>query len=92
MSAVSERRAARATWKAEVTRADAASEDDDDLYWLQLSPAERLALTWELSRELYSLAARNGGVFDEETGQFLRVEPGDLERRLPRADLVITRR
>ena len=67
-------------------------DDDDDLYWLRVAPAERARLTWDLSRELYSLAARNRGVFDEESGTFLNVDEADLERRLPRAAFVITRR
>lgn len=85
---------ARAEWESEVTRAG--DEKDpaahDDLYWLRVPPEQRARLTWDLSRELYSLAARNGGVFDEETGTFHPVDEGDLERRLPRAAFVIARR
>jgi hypothetical protein len=96
MSGSSERRAARASWEVALTRAPRAGEhghdDHDDLYWLRVAPEDRARLTWDLSRELYSLAARNGGVFDEESGTFLNVDEGDLERRLPRAAFVITRR
>jgi len=90
MSAAAKRRDARASWEVAVTRDP--NHDEDDLYWLRVPPAERAALTWDLSRELYSLAARNGGVFDEETGTFVVTEASDLERRLPRAAFVITRR
>ena len=90
MSAAAERRAARASWEVEITR-DGRGEDDA-LHWLRVPQSERAALTWELSGELYSLAAMNGGVFDEETGKFVVVEASDLERRLPRAAFVVTRR
>lgn len=88
------RRTARAGWQIAITRgtdtgADGAS---DELYWLRIPRDERARLTWDLSRELYSLAARNAGVFDEETGAFAAVDEGDLERRLPRAAFVVTRR
>lgn len=87
------RRAARATWETTVSREPTASqEEEDDLYWLRVPRDERAQLTWDLSRELYSLAARNGGVFDEETGSFVDVGHDDLERRLPRAAFVVTRR
>ena len=64
----------------------------DDLFWLAVPRDERARLTWDLSRELYALAARNNGVFDEESGTFVEVKEGDLERRLPRAAFVVTRR
>jgi hypothetical protein len=67
-------------------------EEQDDLFWLRVPRDERARLTWDLSRELYSLAARNRGVYDEETGTFVEVDRGDLERRLPRAAFVVTRR
>jgi hypothetical protein len=84
------RRAGRANWEVTVSRGG--GEVDDDLYWLRVPRDERARLTWDLSRELYSLAARNGGVFDEETGSFIDLGQDDLERRLPRAAFVVTRR
>lgn len=89
------RRAARAHWECAVTRprVRALTEDDeDDLYWLRVERDQRARVTWDLSRELYSIAARNGGVFDEDTGAFVDVNEGDIERRLPRAAFVVTRR
>lgn len=83
------RRAARAKWTVAVTRS---SEEEDDLYWLSVPRDERARLTWDLSRELYSLAARNHGVFDEETGTFVKVSHDGHERRLPRAAFRVTRR
>lgn len=87
----------RAGWECEVQRpGDSAAEGrgkaDDDLYWTRVPLDERARLTWELSCELYLLAARNGGVFDEDTGTFISVDEADLERRLPRAAFRITRR
>ena len=73
------RRAARATWEIAITRESSARRDEDehdDLYWLSVHRTIEHRLTWDLSRELYSLAARNRGVFDEETGTF-----EDVERR-----------
>ena len=88
-----DRRAARATWEVEVRRGPSAEGAlDDELYWLRVPRDERARLTWDLSRELYLLAARNGGGFDEETGAFVEVDQDDLERRLPRASFVVTRR
>lgn len=93
MSANAARRAARATWDVSVTRDPSCHQDDgDDLYWLRVPRDDRARLTWDLSRELYSIAARNRGVFDEETGTFVDVGLDDLERRLPRAAFVLTRR
>ena len=96
MSAASVRRSARATWEIAISRDGhgraSAPDEDDALYWLRIPEGDRAALTWELSRELYSLAARNGGVFDDETGAFVTIDGGDLERRLPRAAFVLTRR
>jgi hypothetical protein len=98
------RRAARASWEVAICRPPPASsasqraeerakeEESDDLFWLRVPEDERARLTWDLSRELYSLAARNRGVYDEEIGSFVDVERGDLERRLPRAAFVVTRR
>ncbi|HSO37250.1 MAG TPA: hypothetical protein VLT33_32210 [Labilithrix sp.] len=90
------RRAARAGWEVTITRGEPGDRpsdpEQDDLYWLRVPQDERARLTWDLSRELYSLAARNHGVFDEETGTFDRLSAADLERRLPRAAFVITRR
>jgi hypothetical protein len=92
MSSNAARRAARAAWEVAVSRDGADVPVEDDLYWLRVPRDERAQLTWDLSRELYSLAARNGGVFDEETGSFVDVGQDDLERRLPRAAFVLTRR
>ena len=86
------RRAARGHWEVVVTRDAEHGDLDDDLYWLRVPIDERARLTWDLSRELYSLAALNQGVLDEEAGAFVNVDGGDLERRLPRAALVLTRR
>ena len=93
------RRAARAAWEITITRAPSEGREaheheheHDDLYWLRVPRDERARLTWDLSRELYSLAARNRAVFDEQTGTFVDVDQGDLERRLPRAAFVVTRR
>jgi hypothetical protein len=90
-------RAARANWEIAITRGSnptgaAQRDEDDDAFWLKIPLNERAKATWDLSRELYSLAARNRGVFDEETGTFAEVSGDDLERRLPRAAFVITRR
>jgi len=102
------RRAARAAWEVAIARAPSVGTgvaavpdlavdpelavDDDALYWLRVPVDQRARLTWDLSRELFVLAARNGGVFDEESGTFNEVERGDLERRLPRAAFRVTRR
>ena len=66
------RRAARATWEIAITREPRQHSEDehDDLYWLRVPRDDRAQLTWDLSREPYSLAARNRGVFNEETGTF----------------------
>jgi len=91
-------KAARASWEITISRAsDAPSEREaqavaDETYWLRVPRDERAQLTWDLSRELYELARMNGGVFDEETGAFVAVDEGPLERRLPRSAFVITRR
>ena len=93
--ATAARRAARAAWEIVINREPAGrptDEDPDDLYWLRVPQDERAEPTWDLSRELYSLAARDRGVFDDETGTFLDVDQADLERRLPRAAFVVTRR
>jgi hypothetical protein len=92
MSSNGARRAARANWEVTVSREVGDSPEEDELYWLRVPRDERAQLTWDLSRELYALAARNGGVFDEETGTFVDVGQDDLERRLPRAAFVVTRR
>lgn len=92
----STRRAARAHWTIAIQREGdppRADVEDDDLYWLQVPQDERAQLTWDLSRELYSIALRNQGVFDEETGAFPPSSAEhDLERRLPRAAFLVTRR
>ena len=97
----SARRAARARWEITIQRPpsepaahppDAPDAVADDLYWLHVPRDARARLTWDLSCELYSLARRNGSVFDEDTNAFVDVESGDLERRLPRAAFVVTRR
>ena len=75
-----------------MTRGSGKAPTDDDLYWLRVPRDERAKLTWELSKELFALARRNGGVFDEERRAFVDVEEGPLERRLPRAAYVVTRR
>jgi len=53
-----ESRAARASWEVSNTREPPAGEhgqdDDDDLYWLRVAPAERARLTWDLSRRRIS--------------------------------------
>jgi hypothetical protein len=87
-------RARRAAWESSVRRdpLSADEQDEDDLYWLRVPVDQRAALVWDLSRELYILASRNGGVFDEATGTFVKVDEADLERRLPPAALVLTRR
>ena len=92
MAGVSTSRASREGWKISVQPSDAAGQDDDDArFWLQIPVAERAAATWELSVELFSLAARNAGVFDEQLGTWLAL--GDLgERRLSRASFLVTRR
>lgn len=93
MSVNAARRAARAGWESSVRRAPASGDDAaDDLYWLRVPVDERAQLTWDLSREQYSIAALNRGVFGEETGGFVDVGEHDLERRLPRAAFVVTRR
>jgi hypothetical protein len=91
MSAESARRRAT-TWKIAISRGSEPHDGDTDLDGLRISRDLRARLTWDLSCELYSLARRNQGVFDEETGTFVAVEEGPLERRLPRAAFVITRR
>ena len=95
MSSNDARRAARASWEITIDRASGnppSGEEHEDLYWLRIPRDQRARATWDLSRELYSLAARNRGVFDEETSTFVDVDGSDLERRLPRAAFVITRR
>ena len=57
----------RAAWKIKI-----GSEDDSLL--AQRLPHERAELTWDFSRELYTIAALNGGVYDEETGVFVNVD------------------
>jgi hypothetical protein len=49
------RRRARAGWSVRVFHeADAEAEADADTdFWLQLSPIERVALAWSLSRDLF---------------------------------------
>ncbi len=49
------RRRARASWSVRVfqeTDTEAEADADTD-FWLQLTPAERVALAWSLSRDLY---------------------------------------
>lgn len=90
------RRAARAEWEVTVSRPSEGSNEavsaDEDLYWTRVPIDERARLTWDLSQELYALAALNGGVFDEDSGTFTTGDGSDLERRLPRTALRITRR
>ena len=92
MDAASLRRAARANWEIDVQRPedDAGKSDDDDCrFWLRVPVAERAALTWDLSRELFELAALNGGAFDEAG---VAIGAGGLgERRLPRAAFRVRR-
>ena len=92
MSAESVHRRA-STWKIAISRGPtAANENADDVEGLLIPRDLRAQLTWDLSCELYSLARRNLGVFDEETGTFISVEEGPLERRLPRASFRVERR
>ncbi len=87
--AVESNRARRAHWVATVERIPHV--DDDTEFWLRIPDDQRARVTWELSAELFALANRNGGAFDEETGE--RFENGDSsERRLPRAAFRVTRR
>lgn len=80
----------RAHWTSTVEQAGA-EQDDDTRFWLEIPPGERAAETWKLSLEVFELAERNGGVFDEETG--LQIESrATHERRLPRTAFSVTRR
>ncbi len=93
VAAVATQASARVAYLDELLERMRAGDDAADaLYWLRVPRDERAQLTWDLSRELYSLAARNRGVFDEETGAFVTVSQDDFERRLPRAAFVLTRR
>jgi hypothetical protein len=78
-------RADRSTWKTRVVPEPFSAEEEaaDALFWDAIPVRERARATWELSKELYLLTARNAG------------EPlteADLERRLPRAAYRIERR
>lgn len=93
MSTAAERAAARAAWTTTVVRSDEErllrrTEDVEEC--LRWPVRERVRLTWALSLEQYELAARNGGVLDDRTGQ--RTLGVDLERRLPRSAWVLARR
>ena len=94
VNAASVRRAARANWEITVDRGGVSPSEHDDedcRYWLRIPASQRAAATWQLSAEIFELAARNAGIHDEEAGA--RVAPGDLnERRLPRAAFRLTRR
>jgi hypothetical protein len=79
------RRARRASWNTAVVRAPFSSEsaDQDARSGLLIPEEQRAQAVWELSVELFDLAARN------------RPEsaPGEsIERRLPRSAYRITRR
>ena len=78
-------RADRAHWQSRVVRDpfSPAEEDEDALFWDRIPQSERAAVTWELSKELHLLAARNAGI---------PVTEAELERRLPRADFRVERR
>ena len=75
----------RDKWEARVVR-DPFSEDEeraDALFWDRIPIEQRIRTTWELSKELHLLVARNAGE---------RVTERDLERRLPRSAFRIERR
>lgn len=82
----------RRQWTGAVARGGPDEADADARHWVSIPIDERARLTWDLSAELYSLARLNRGVFDEETGAFVAVDEGPLERRLPRAAFRISRR
>jgi hypothetical protein len=84
--------ARRQHWTGAITHGRPDEADDDALFWVGVPIDERAQLTWDLSAELYALARLNRGVFDEETGAFVAVDEGSLERRLPRAAFRISRR
>lgn len=53
----------RSDWKSNVSRLDEQTGADD--YWLEMTPSERVALTWELSKESWQLAQQD---HDDEPG------------------------
>lgn len=77
--------AKRATWESRVVRSPFSEEEAraDALFWDRIPQGERASATWELSKELHLLIARNAG----ET-----LTEADLERRLPRAAFRVERR
>lgn len=85
------RRADRAGWEIRKV-VGAASDDEDARYWLRIPEEERARVAWELSVEAFVLAARNGGVLDEETGALQSREADVIERGLPRSTWRIERR
>jgi hypothetical protein len=77
MSPAEARRAARASWSAQVFRdggLDSMTEADDE-FWLRIPVDQRARVVWELSEELFALS-----------------KPENRERRLPRSAFGIVRR
>jgi hypothetical protein len=77
--------ARRANWESRVVH-DPFSDDEakaDALFWDRIPMEERARVTWELSKELHLIVARNAGESLSEA---------DLERRLPRAAYRVERR
>ena len=75
----------RANWETRIVQ-DPFSEDEakaDARFWDRIPVAERAGVTWDLSKELHLLLARNAGESLSEA---------DLERRLPRASFRVERR
>jgi len=75
----------RADWESRVVRDPFSKEEElaDAAFWDRIPPGQRFRATWELSKELDLLLARNAG------------EPlteAQLERRLPRPAYRIERR
>jgi hypothetical protein len=75
----------RASWETRIVREpfSEAEYDADARFWDRIPVDERAAATWELSKELHLLIARNAGK---------SVTEADLERRLPRASCRVERR
>jgi hypothetical protein len=72
-------------WETRVVREPFSKEEEeaDARFWDRIPMAERTRLTWDLSKELHLLSARNAGE---------KLTEADLERRLPRADYRVERR
>jgi hypothetical protein len=75
----------RASWETRVVHQPFSEEeyDADARFWDRIPVDERARATWELSKELHLLIARNAGE---------SVTEADLERRLPRASCRVERR